>query len=83
MSSLWIDGEQVVQENVGSFMIDTDAEIRIGAVLHDRRYFSGRIACMQFYAKALSKEEIDAVKNRCFKGMLFTVEKEVHKEGPL
>lgn len=66
---MWIDGQRVVQQHVGSFMIDTDAEIRIGARQHDGRYFSGKIACVQIYAKELSQEEIAAVKDRCSKGM--------------
>ena len=49
-------------------MIDTDAEIRIGARLNDGRYFKGKISCVQIYSKALSEAEIAAVKGRCFKG---------------
>ena len=49
-------------------MIDTDAEIRIGARLGDGRYFKGKISCVQIYSKALSEAEVAAVKDRCFEG---------------
>ena len=68
VSSLWIDGKRVVKQDIGTFMIDTDAEIRIGARLNDGRYFKGNISCVQIYSKALSEAEVAAVKGRCFKG---------------
>ena len=68
ISSLWIDGKRVVQQAVGIFQIDTDAEIRIGARQNDARYFKGKISCVQIYSKALSEAEVAAVKDRCFKG---------------
>ena len=68
VSSLWIDGKRVVQQHIGTFMIDTNAEIRIGARLSDIRYFKGKISCVQIYSKALSEAEVAAVKDRCFEG---------------
>ena len=54
-------------------MIDTDAEIRIGAQLIDGRYFKGKISCVQIYSKALSEAEVAAVKDRCFEGRQITL----------
>ena len=65
MSALWVDGKKVVEQHVGTFELDTDAEIRIGVKANDGRFFKGRISCVQFYNRALSEVEIAAVKYRC------------------
>ena len=65
ISSLWLDGESVESQDVGSYELDTDAEIRIGAVDHDGRFFRGSISCVQIYNRALSNPEIAAAKERC------------------
>ena len=71
ISSIWLDGEIVARQFVGTYDLDTDAEIRIGARLNDGRFFKGSISCVQIYNRALSKSEIAAVKERCFHGERF------------
>ena len=64
VASLWLDGQQVVQTNIGAGLtLGTQDEVRMGAKGGDGRYFRGRIAAMQIYDVALSEEQVNAVKN--------------------
>ena len=64
VTSLWLDGKQVVQTNIGAGLtLGTQDNIRMGAKGGDGRYFKGRIAAMQIYDIALMKEQVKAVKN--------------------
>ena len=63
VASLWLDGQQVVQTNVGAGMtLGTQDNVRMGVKVGDRRYFRGRIAAMQIYDLALTEEQVNAVK---------------------
>ena len=64
VASLWLDGQQVVQTNIGaSLTLGTQVDARMGAKEGDRRYFRGRITVTQIYDVALSEEQVNAVKN--------------------
>ena len=64
VASLWLDGQQVVQTNIGAGLtLGTQDDVRMGAKGGDGRYFRGRIAAMQIYDVALSEEQVNAVKN--------------------
>lgn len=65
---LWVNGRPVVRKNIGRITLATNAPIRLGAKIGDRRYFRGRIACVQFYSIALNARQIKQAKTRCFKG---------------
>ena len=60
-----MDGKKVAQQHVGTYELDTDAEIRLGVKANDGRFFKGRMSCVQFYNRALTEVEIAAVKYRC------------------
>jgi len=63
VASLWRDGQQVVQTNIGAGMtLGTQDNVRMGAKGGDGRYFRGRIAAMQIYDVALTEEQVNAVK---------------------
>jgi len=64
IASLWLDGKQVVQKNIGTGMtLSTQDNVRMGAKGGDGRYFKGRISAMQIYDVALTEEQVNAVKN--------------------
>jgi len=66
---LWVNGEEVAQTIFGSEEQSTQFDVRMGAKAdaNDKRYFKGRICCLQVYNKSLSQQEIIAVQNRTFK----------------
>ena len=66
-ATLWIDGQDVQQIIMGKLELSTDKDIQIGSGQGKGDSFEGRISCIQIYDSALSKEEVAAVRNRCFK----------------
>ena len=63
VASLWLDGQQVVQTNIGGGLtLGTQDDVRMGAKGGDGRYFKGRVTAMQIYDVALSEEQVKAVK---------------------
>lgn len=65
-ATLWIDGIDVQQMNLGKVELSTDKDIRIGSGQGKGDSFEGRISCLQIYNKALTRDEVSAVRNRCF-----------------
>ena len=66
MARLFVDQIMIKELNIGTFEIASAEPVRIGKTDHDRRYFRGRVSCIQVYDIALTQEEIAATKNRCF-----------------
>ena len=63
VASLWLDGQQVVQTNIGAGMnLGTQDNVKMGAKVGDRRYLKGRVAAMQVYDVALTEGQVKAVK---------------------
>lgn len=65
MATLWIDGKDVQIKYLGKFELSTDHDIRIGGGQGKGDSFQGRISCLQIYNRALTKNEVAAVRNRC------------------
>ena len=64
VASLWLDGQQVVQTNIGAGLtLGTHDDVRMGAKRGDGRYFRVRIAAMQIYDDAFTKEQVNGMKN--------------------
>ncbi|XP_078344306.1 uncharacterized protein LOC144629929 [Oculina patagonica] len=64
IASLWLNGQQVTQQNIGAGVtLATQDDVRMGVKSGDGRYFQGRIAAMQIYNVALTEEQIHAVEN--------------------
>ena len=63
---LWQDGRDVASKNIGSIQIATQFDVRIGArqMVNDN-FFSGRVACLQFYSTALTQREIEKARKAC------------------
>ena len=64
IASLWLDGQEVVQTDIGAgITLGTQDNVRMGVKEGDRRFFKGRISAMQIYDVALTEEQVNAVKN--------------------
>ena len=62
MASVWLNGQQVVQQNIGVGMsLATQDNVRLGATGGEGPYFQGRITAMEIYDAALTKEQIKAI----------------------
>ena len=63
VASLWLDGQQVLQKNIGvGLTLGTQDNVRMGAKGGDGRYFRGRVAAMQIYDVALTEGQVNVVK---------------------
>ena len=63
-ASLWLNGQRVVQRNIGARInLATQDNVRMGVKGGDGRYFKGRIRAMQVYNVALNEEQISAVQS--------------------
>ena len=65
---LWYDGKAVQAVILGVFKIRTQFSIRCGARVGDQKFYTGRIACLQFYGAPLDEEAVIQIKDLC-KGM--------------
>lgn len=65
---MWIDDEDVDHLSIlKNLDLSTDRSIQIGGRQGKQDSFEGRISCLQVYDRALSKTEVKAVRNRCFR----------------
>ena len=63
---LWHEGEQVASRHIGRIEIATQFHVRVGArLIKNDFYFSGRVACLQFYSTALTQRQIDNARIAC------------------
>lgn len=66
LAKLYINSRQVAYKTVGRMRLATNYPLRLGAREGDRRYFRGRLFCLQIYSKPLSGRQIEAAKRKCF-----------------
>ena len=59
-ASLYVNSTLVHSYKVGIRELETNGDIRIGAVTGDARYFFGRIACLRIFSSSLSTEVVAA-----------------------
>ena len=80
IAALWINSRRVAQQRIGRFQLSTQPAVRLGARLGDRRYFRGRMFCIQVYSVALTGKQIAAAKKKCFKSKLqgFCPQQRIH-----
>lgn len=65
---MYVNGKPVVTKVIGRMELLTNRPARAGSTRRGRRFFRGRMSCIQIYSRALSVYEISTVKTRCFKG---------------
>lgn len=79
---VYVDSKPVVRRIIGRMELLTNKPARAGANKRGRRFFRGRLSCIQVYSRALSVREIAAVKKRCFKGGIVVVDEGgINKKG--
>ena len=66
--ALYVNSKPVVRRVIGQMELLTNKPARSGATKRGRRFFRGRLSCIQVYSRALTVSEIRKVKKRCFKG---------------
>ena len=64
---LYVNSRLVKRKVIGKIQLATNYPVRLGAKIGGRRYFKGRLACVQFYNTALSRRQIAGRKKMCFK----------------
>ena len=65
-ASLWLNGQEVAQQNIGDGVsLDTKDEVILGAKGGDGPYFHGRITAMEIYNVALTQRQINAIGKAC------------------
>ncbi|KAI8495091.1 hypothetical protein Bbelb_270770 [Branchiostoma belcheri] len=64
---LWNNGQAVAQVQVRVPSVATQYPVRVAVKDGDRRYFTGRIACIQLYNYAMTQEQIVAARETCFR----------------
>ncbi|XP_035663893.1 uncharacterized protein LOC118407521 [Branchiostoma floridae] len=65
IEALWSNGVRVREKRIGVTEVASQYPVRVAVRERDGRYFSGRIACLQLYNYAMTKEQIVAVRNVC------------------
>ena len=69
IATLWNNARPIARKNIGRFNsgLATNHAVVVGAKPGDRRYFRGRIACLQVFSRALKAREIGMRKKSCFR----------------
>lgn len=65
-AKIWVNSKVVANKRLGRFKIATQYPIRLGVRRGDRRYFKGRLFCVQIFSRVLRAAEIRAARNVCF-----------------
>lgn len=65
VASLWRNGRRVRTANIGKIQLATNYPARMGAKMGDRRYFRGRVSCLQVYKVALSSQQMKKAAKAC------------------
>lgn len=65
-AKIWVNSRVIAHKNLGRFELATQYPIRVGSRVGDRRYFKGRIACIQIYSKALRAAQIHQARKTCY-----------------
>lgn len=64
---LYIDYREVARKRIGRIRLATNYPARMGARIGDKRYFRGRITCLQIYDVPLRPIQIQLAKRLCLK----------------
>ena len=66
-AKLFVQNRFVARKYIGRIRLATNYPVRVGARIGDRRYYRGRISCMQVYPLSLKAKQINERKKRCFR----------------
>ena len=73
VAQLFVNNRFVVRRRIGRIRLATNYPAIMGVKFGDRRYFHGRISCMQVYSSALSRKQIAKRRRRCFRQSKLTI----------
>ena len=66
VASVWVNDSMVMSKSLGSNVeLATQGNLTIGASNNRETQFYGKVSCLQFYAQALSVDQIMKIKTRC------------------
>ena len=71
--TLYVNTKPVVRRIIGRVQLLTNKPARAGSTKTGKRFFRGRLSCIQVYSRALTVSEIITVRKRCFKGGMMLV----------
>ena len=66
-AKLFVNRRFTANTYIGRIRLATNYPVRMGAKIGDRRYFRGRISCMQVFNRALNARQILRRKRKCFR----------------
>lgn len=66
-AALWKNGKKIAKRFIGRIRLATNYPVRMGARSGDRRYFKGRVTCLQVYSVALTAAQVRRAAKKCFK----------------
>ena len=64
-AKLFVNNRFTANKYIGRIRLATNYPVRMGARIGDRRYFRGRISCMQVFSRALTARQILRQKWKC------------------
>ena len=64
-AKLFVNNRFTTNKYIGRIRLATNYPVRMGARIGDRRYFRGRISCMQVFSRALTARQILRRKWKC------------------
>lgn len=67
MAILWLNGNPIRSKSVGKMNLATNFPARIGSLKGGRRFFRGKVSCVQVYGDALNQLQIRQAKKKCLK----------------
>ena len=67
VARLYVNNRLVKRNVIGKIRLATNFPVRLGAKIKGGRFFKGRLACVQFYNRALTGRQIALRKKMCFK----------------
>ena len=73
VAKLFLNSRVIAARRIGRFRLATNFPVRMGARQGDRRYFKGRISCMQVYSVPLTQRQVAARARRCFSKYLCSI----------
>lgn len=80
VAKLWVNSRLLVVQSIGRFRLATNYPIRLGARRNGKRFFKGRMFCLQIYSRALSRKEIVAARSSCFRRCKFAFKYHIVEE---
>ena len=70
-SALWRNGKKIAKKFIGRIRLATNYPVRMGARSGNKRYFKGRVTCLQVFSRALTARQVRLAAKKCFEAGKF------------